>query len=452
MTFLLKTRPKIFYGWWIALSGCAITGVSAGVSFWSFGIFILPIEQEFGWLRAEISIAFSLGWLVQGLLGPFVGRAVDRYGARPLILWGTLATGVCFVLLTTTSSLWQFYLFHMLASFCRSWMFYLPMNVLITKWFVRRRNVALAVFTLGFPIGGVVFIPLLTLIANAAGWRAGYFFCAIVLYIIVLPLALLVLRNSPSEMGLTPDDDSREVISREPVSAVPGVVSSPSDGTIDPPQAGHQDMPPSRALARSWTVKEALRTQAFWLLALGFSVTFLTQISFSVHSIPFFVSKGLAAETAALVVSASTAVVGLLRIPYGFAIDRIHNVRAVMMLLILTQGTALGLLLVSVDPIALCAFIALWGFTGGGMPLMESSLIVRAFGDRNYGAILGTSGLVSTIGTVAGPVLTGMVFDATGGYTSAIIASLAVSLVAFVCFLAFRAPSVGAVREPPRAR
>lgn len=439
MTFLLNTRTNVFYGWWVALSGCAITAVSAGVSFWSFGIFILPIEQEFGWLRAEISVAFSLGWLVQGLLGPFVGRAVDRYGARPLILWGTVATGLCFVLLTTTSSLWQFYLFHMLASFCRSWMFYIPMNVLITKWFVRRRNVALAVFTLGFPIGGVIFIPLLTFIANTGGWRVGYFFCAIVLYIVVLPLALWVLRNNPSEMGLTPDGDSTEHPPLSPVSAVSGHVASPGHSTTE---GSHKDKPPSRALARNWTVKEALRTQAFWLLALGFSLTFLTQISFSVHSIPFFVSKGLAAETAALVVSASTALVGLLRIPYGFAIDRIHNVRAVMMLLILSQGTALGLLLVSVDPIALFAFVLLWGFTGGGMPLMESSLIVRAFGDRNYGAILGTSGLVSTIGTVAGPVLTGMVFDATGGYTSAIVASLAVSLIAFVSFLAFRSPRV----------
>lgn len=434
MSLLVKMKPDLFYGWWIALAGCGITAVSAGVSFWSFGVFLLPIEREFGWLRAEISVAFSAAWFVQGLLGPLVGRGVDRYGARPLILWGTIATGLCFVLLATTASLWQFYLFHVVHAFCRAWMFYLPLNVLITKWFVRRRSVALALFTLGFPIGGVVFVPLLTFIADTVGWRGGYLICGLVLCAVVLPLTLLVLRSSPEEMGLNPDGD--------PDQALLGAdtAGNPASQSIPQARSGGAGGSVFAPLAQSWTVREVLRIRAFWLLALGFSLTFLTQISFSVHSIPFFVSRGLTTEIAAVVVSSSTAVVGLLRIPFGFAIDRISSVRSVMLLLLVTQSLSLGILLVSVDPIFLWAFVLLWGFTGGGMPLMESALIVRAFGDKNYGAILGTEGLVSTVGTVLGPVLTGMVFDITGSYSSALLASLAVSLVAFGAFVAFRPP------------
>ena len=420
----------------MALACSAITAVSGGVSFWSFGVFILPLQEEFGWLRAEIAGAFSISWLVQGLLGPLVGRTVDRIGSKPVVVLGTLATGISFVLLTTTSTLWQFYLFHFLSAVCRTWMFYLPLNVLITKWFVRQRTLALAIFTSGFSVGGVLFVPLLTLIADSVGWRGGYWFCGAALYAVVLPLALGILRSTPSEMHLTPDGDPA------PTGTSPAA-SDPRESSSHSPISTAIERPSLPvASIRHWTVSEALRTRAFWLIAGGLSVMFAVQLSFNVHAIALFVSRGLTTWTAAAVVVAFTAIIGLLRVPFGYFIDRTANARAIILLVTLTQGAAVLLLLLSTGPIALGVFVALWGITGGGLPLLESALIFRTFGDRHYGALLGTSGLVSTGGALLGPVFAGMVFDATGGYDAALLVFFTASLVAFGFFLAFRPPNL----------
>lgn len=419
----LRKQPRFFYGWWIAFSCAAITAISAGVSFWSFGVLILPLEQEFRWMRGEIAGAFSVSWLIAGVIGPVIGRAVDHYGARPLIVWGTLTAGLCFGLLATTQNLWQFFLFHSLLSFCRAWMFYIPLSALITRWFVRRRAIALAIFTSGFAVGGVVFVPLLTFLANTVGWRWTYLFCGAALYTVVLPLGFWILRSRPEDLGLTADGEP------QPPPAVP----SAADPALQTASAPASEIP-------SWTVREAVGSQAFWLLALGFSLTFLTQIAFSVHAIPFFVSRGLSPESGAGVISAATALTGLLRVPFGYVIDRTPSVRAIMLLILGTQGLSFLVLLISVEPLALSGFILFAGFTGGGMPLLESAFIFRIFGDRHYGALLGTLGLVETAGSLLGPVLAGVVFDATGSYSWALIFSLVTTLFAFGCFLAFSPP------------
>ena len=405
----------------MALSCGAIVGTGAGVSFWSFGILILPLEQEFGWLRGELSGAFSLSWLISGVVAPFVGRAVDRYGARPLILGGTLTSGLCFVLLAFTGTLWQFYLFQGLMAFCRAWMFYIPLSTLITRWFVRQRALALAIFTSGFAVGGVFFVPFLTFVVNLVGWCWTYLLCGAILYLVVLPLALWVLRSSPHERGLTPDGDPEFPIVGSAASAV-------RQDVLTAPEPDPRDL----------TVREALRTRAFWFIAVGFALTFFTQISFSVHAIPFFVSRGLTPGASAGVVSASTALVGLLRIPFGLLIDRTPNIRAIVLFAIFTQSLSFSVLLFSVEPLALWSFVLLSGLTGGGMPLLESALIFRTFGDRHYGALLGTVGLVETAGVLVGPIAAGAIYDSSGSYSWAIMLFLVTSLLAFSSFSAFR--------------
>ncbi len=417
---LIQLPSRIFYGWWIALSCAAIIGAAAGVSFWSFGVLILPLEKEFGWPRGEIAGAFSISWMVGGLLSPFVGRAVDHFGARPMILMGTAATGASFLLLTTTQTLWQFYALHVFMVFCRSWMFFIPLSALITRWFVRRRSLALAIFTCGFPVSGVVFVPVLTFLANSFGWRETYIFCGLALWIIVLPLALWVLSSRPQDRGLMPDGDPQ---------VLPVASSQESHHLSAESQPVHQ-----------WTVREALGTRAFWLIAVGFGLTFLAQISFSVHSIPFFVSRGIPPEAAAGLVSASNALVVLLRIPYGSLVDRIPDTRRLALLALSTQFASFSVVLFSVESPALWAFVLFQGLTGSGMPLIESSFVFRTFGDRHYGALLGTLGLVGTAGTLLGPVLAGVIFDTTGSYTPALIMFLGTSVMAFLCFVSFRPP------------
>lgn len=392
------------------------------MSFWAFGVFILPLEREFGWARAEVSGAFSASWLVAGLIGPFVGRAVDRYGARPLMLAGTAASGVSFLALAGVQELWQFYLGQIVMSFCRAWMFYIPMNALVTRWFVRRRSVALALATSGFAVGGMLFVPLLTFLEEAAGWRWGYVFCGGVLYAVVFPLVLWVLRSRPEDLGLLPDGD--------PPRTVPSAADPAFAQPAYPQPTGHQ-----------WSSREALRSRTFWLVALGFSLTFFSNISFTVHAIPFFVSRGLTADIGAGVISATNAVVALVRVPFGLLIDRAPSVRAIMFLAIASQAAAMSVLLVSTEPAALWSFVGFWSVGGGGMPLLEAAFIVRTFGERHYGALLGTMGMVETTGTLIGPVLAGFVFDVTGSYEAAMLMFLGTSAGAFACFAALRPPA-----------
>ncbi|GBD14303.1 Oxalate:formate antiporter [bacterium HR25] len=388
-----------YYGWWIVLVSAGITCLSSAFSFWSFGIYIGPLEEEFGWSRAELSGAVSLMWLVTGLSGPLVGWWVDRRGARSAMLAGAVLQALTFFLLAGVNRLWQFYALYLAGSFFRSSIWPVPLNALLSRWFTWRRPQALGLAHAGFGLGGFIFIPIITYIVEEWGWRQAFLFSGVVQLAYLLPVLLLVVKDGPEAVGQEepPADQRLERLHRQ---------------TVGP----------------SLTLREALRTPTFWLIAVGVGLMQAGMVAFFVHAVPFFRSEGFSPKGAALVVSAITGLYAAVRATAGPFINRVPPPA-------LAVGTsvalALGylLLVTSTTPLALALFVPLWASAQANGPLIDPLLVGYFYGTAHFGVILGALGVIIYVGFAVGPWLAGLLYDVRGSY------DLAFTILA-LCFLA----------------
>ena len=159
--FLVLTgRRHVYYGWWLLAGSVLAMAIGSGVSFWAFGLYVGPLEDQFGWSRAEIAGGFSVGLLVSGLAAPLVGRWIDRYGPRRVILVGAVLTAASYLLLAVTDTLWHWFAFQAINAVFRQLMFFIPFQALVTRWFDRRRGIAVGILATGFSLGGFVIVPM----------------------------------------------------------------------------------------------------------------------------------------------------------------------------------------------------------------------------------------------------------------------------------------------------
>jgi sugar phosphate permease len=380
-------RPGTFYGWWVLAASVVAVALASGVSFWSFGLYIEPLEDDFGWSRAQVAAGFSISLLVSGLSGPLVGRWADVSGPRRVILFGAVLTSASYILLWATSSLWQWYLFLSINGLFRQFMLFIPFQALISRWFDRRRGLAVGILGVGFSLGGFVVVPVMRAVIDEMGWDGSFLFSAVVVAVYFVTISVFVLRNAPSDVGQLPD-------------------GSTASGTG-----------PSGSLEFSGlSLAEAVRTPFFWVIALALMFFFFGMFGMLVHLVPFYESIGVSRSTAAALVSAAAGLGMISRLVQGMYADRFHRMEIGAMGLILALSSALAVVLVYPEPAGIAAFIGLWVIGSGGGPLLEPLLLPRAFGLAHFGAILGTVGVVETIGLISSPTIAGAIYDETGSY------------------------------------
>jgi MFS family permease len=377
-----------FYGWWILAGSVVAMALGSGVSFWSFGLYIEPLETEFGWSRTEVSLGFSVSLLVSGLTGPLVGRWVDARGPRSAIVVGATLTGVTYLLLATTSELWQWYTYQSINAVFRQLMFFIPFQALVSRWFDRRRGIALGILGTGFSLGGFVVVPLMRVVIDAYGWDGSFIFSGIVTVAVLVPMGLLLVRNSPADIGAAVDGE--------------------------PPARDGSHQP--RVLT-GLTLGQAMRTPFFWVLALA----------------------------------TSAAAFGILsRLAFGALADRIPRIEKAAVGLLAFLMAAMTALMLDSGTAGIAAFLVFWVVGSGGGPLLEPLLLPRAFGLAHFGAILGTFAVIETIGLVVSPAIAGAIFDSTGSYDWVLVMLLAAFAgSAVLLYIASRLPlPVTAQLEP----
>ncbi len=169
-------------------------GAALGMAQFAFGVFIIPLEEEFGWTRTQINVSLTLG-VFTGFLAPFAGRLLDRYGARWIMATslGLLAAGL--LLRAVMTELWQFYLFSGLIFLGTPGAAMLPVGRLVSLWFSRTRGRMMGMVTAGNNFGGMVSVPIAAGMIALAGWRWS-FAGAGLLVLVVMVLAVLVIRSS----------------------------------------------------------------------------------------------------------------------------------------------------------------------------------------------------------------------------------------------------------------
>lgn len=413
-------RKKIFYGWWIVLATHIICLLGFGTWLYSFGVFFKPMMIEFGWTRAMTAGAASLRSVEGGVAGPVVGWAVDKYGARVIIIIGAVISGLGFVLMPFVKSLLGFYLIYgILLSIGMSAMLYIPAFTVIAKWFRRRLTLANAVLAAGAGFGGLICAPIVAVLITHYGWRFAFLVMGIAIWVIVIPLALVV-RDSPEEMGLRPDGDP-------PDSEDQGAEGSGLDAKAEPSTA---------AGIIDFTLRQALSSSAFWFISLAFFFQSMAHSVVFVHAVPALTDVGISMEKAAFAIGLLTLVSVVGRLSFGFLGDIITK-RYLFMVSYSLMGTGVLILMNARTMPMVYLFIALFGVGfGGNVPLM-AAIRAEYFGRLALGKIQGFMTPVTMLAGAIGPISAGYLFDTTGTYRLAfLLTGLATFLAAVVMFFA----------------
>jgi len=412
----LSKKPKVFYGYWILSVTFLCACITSGSGVYAFSLFVKPLQVDFNWSRGEIMFAFTLLLLVVGLASPFVGRVVDRYGAREVISIGVLVVGLGFVLLSVMNNLWYFYLGYAVIGGGMAAAGLVPTTAVVSNWFKKRRGTAIGIMAAGIGAGGLTLAPLVGgyLIPNF-GWRASYLAMALLTWILI-PFTFLVIKTKPADMGLYPDGiDASEAVAGTEVSL---------------------------SASRGLTLRMALATSTFWLIAVSFLLHLFSQMGTVQSQVPHLEDIGFSAATAATTLGGIGLGSLIGKFGFGWLCDRIQAKYACSI------GIGLQLagiiVLMNIGPASSLAtiwlYVILFGLGVGGWLPTLSMLISTNFGLASYGAIFGFVTLIREIGTATGPLMAGYMYDAMNTYSWVFIIFLALYAIAMPAVLAVRRP------------
>ncbi|MBM3140386.1 MAG: MFS transporter [Chloroflexi bacterium] len=393
MARLRIERPRLpaFPGWRIVASGAVIQATQSALLMQAFANYSVLLHRELGWSKSMLAAAFSMTRVESGLLGPLQGWALDRFGPRAVMQVGTLVLGIGFLLFSQMQTPVQFFSFYFLMSLGSSLGGFLSITVAIVNWFERRRSTALALSQSGFAIGGLL-TPLVAFALTHAGWRETAFASGVIVMVIGLPFAQLM-HHRPDEVGQHVD----------------GI--SPEQRAVAAERSGVEDTP-----VVSFTAREALRTPAFWLISLGHGSALLVVGTVMLHlSLHLTESLGYTVQQASFVGGALPLMQLVGHVSGGLLGDRVSK-RAIIVACMIGHMLGLLLLAYAVSTWMVIAFVPLHGLAWGGRgPLMQA---IRAdyFGPASYGTIMGFSSMVTMVGMITGPLLAGVLADATGDY------------------------------------
>jgi len=413
----------MFYGWRMVAAGCAMRMLGGGFHLYGFTIFFLPITNELGLSRAATSLVFSLARAEGAIEGPIAGYVIDRYGPRPMMLTGIMLSGIGYMLLATVQSYAAFLAVYLgVISFAFSAGFMHSPMVLANSWFIKRRALAMTLISSSIGIGGTLITPLLAYAVQTWGWRYGAFIAGAGLIVTGIPVALSV-KRSPESIGLVPD-------------GVPYPSRQESAAANDPKNSlasDHADQDD-----REFTLKQALKTAAFWKMILATTTRVAVFNSISVHFVPMMVWRGASEARAA----AMLATMALMSLPSHLFIGWIadHMRKPLLMAICMFIGAgAVAMLAYGEGEWSLWLFTILFTFVEAIFPVGWAT-VGDFYGRKHFATIRGSMSFFYLWGPALGPVITGAVYDRHQSYAPLMAAYIAISLIAGLLYASLREP------------
>ncbi|MBI2872037.1 MAG: MFS transporter [Chloroflexi bacterium] len=402
-------RRRPFYGWIVVGVAFSITLSQLAFHGAVIGVFTRPVTAEFGWSRTAFSAAFSIGTFAAAGVSLLVGPILDRKGARMVLMVSGLVMGLSLVGVSAMQELWQFWLAFSVGRAIALGGSTLACAVAVANWFVRRRGRATALAMAGNKAGGT-FLPAVTqLLISLYSWRLAFLALGMLTAAVVTTLSALFMKRRPEDMGLRPDGD-----------AAPGA----NPGTE---QASRQ----RQKEEVSWGLGEAVHTRALWLLMFASAFVAASQGSVNLHMMANFQDKGLSDVVAVSVVSFFAAVSAVAGLGWGFLVERVHVRVVALMVLAFSVSSMVVAMVAGSLPLALL-FAVLYGLGLGGWVTVGAVIWADYFGRRSLGTIRGFVAPVQLTANAIGPLLAGLIFDITGGYTPAFIMFAVLFSLAFV--------------------
>jgi MFS family permease len=392
------------------VAGAAFFATFGSVVFFNpvLGVFSQLLEEDFGWTRSEVAGAVSLGSLVAGLASPVTGVVLDRWGGRWVIVGAGLVMAACALALSQMDALWQLLLFYAIGRAVAVGAMSPAGFVATANWFIRRRPMVSGIVAVGPRIGMALFPVVVALAIQVSGtWRAGWLALAVIAVAVTVP-SLLFMRRRPEDMGLLPDGD-----------AAPDDL----DGLPAPPAE------------RNFSLREAVRTRAYWLLGGAIALVMFCGGAVNFHQIPHLVDQGLPRTQAALVVTVFSVTGACGAILGGIVAQRLTmrwtqvialSGMSVAVLFLMNAATFGGAMLYAVS----------YGLFFGVEVSLSQVIYADYFGRRSMGTIRGSFQPVQLATNAAGPFAVGVWYDHTGSYDAAFV-SFAVLFVLAALAMAF---------------
>jgi len=402
---------KLFYGWYVALAcGVGLACGLATVLTYTFGIFVLPLQEEFGWTQTEIFTALFLAVIAITFVAPVFGQLVDRLGARRVILVGlVLQAALIASFYYQDNNLLAFYARYIGLAILGVGTTHIAFTRIIALWFDRRRGLALGITLAGVGIGGFVWPILSQWAIENFGWRSAYLVIAATIVTVGCSVMLLIVRDSPQSVGLLPDGDA-------------------TDGSDAA----------SKGTAWGFTLREALITRHFWIMLVTFLLIGVAVTSIQVHLVPLLVARGVSAMQAANALSILAVALIFGRVGAGWLMDRFFAPRVAIAFLL---GPIVAIFMLAAGASGFLAFVAgiLTGLAAGAEVDVTAFLASRYFGLRYFSSIYAWYYSAYSLGAGLGPLLTANAVDRFGGYTQ--ILYLHAALLAIAALLLTRLPA-----------
>ena len=412
---------RFFYGWFIVAILFFISIIDGGFTY-TFSTFLKPLTEDFGWSRAETAGAFSLYLFVAGLVLPLWGWLIDHVGARWVFVLSALIDGIALALLSTVHSLTTFYALYLVLGVGLAGIGPMPVGKVITQWFVAKRGLAMGIALVGTSGGGLVLVPLAGFLIAEYSWRVAYQGLAVLSLGVMLPLVWFFLVETPQEKGLKPLGQD-----------------SPAGDAVEASQKQEQAQD-----ATDWTLRQALSTPTFWLLGLALCLGLMAATAVNTHQVAYLQDAGLSLELASTLAGVTLGMSMGGRFGAGWASEHVPNPHHILAVFLLMQVVGIGFVLgLHVFGFwVLAVFVPLFGLGFGGMVVLWPLTVSHDFGQRSFGTIAGVLGtVILCIGGALGPVIAGAIYDSTGSYDWAFVASIGVLLVG--AGAAFAAPDLG---------
>ena len=397
-------KKTSFYGW-VIVAACTILLATQGGIIYSFSVFFKPMAADFGWSRAAISGVYAAFMISRSVFAVPVGRLADRFGpARATAMCGFI-TGLGLVLTSKVNTLWQFYLvYSLIVGIGLSGVFAIATST-TTRWFVKRRGLALGIVSAGVGIGILTMLPVAEHLIFTFAWSKAYFIIGIVAWVLMITSALFLRRNS-EEMGCH----------------VYGVEAPQRESNADHKQRTN-DIAPEDGI----TLRDAAHTRPFWMLfSIYFLFIFCVQM-IMLHLVNYTTDLGITSRVAATLISVVGAANIVGRLVMGTLSDRIGNINAVFICCIILMTSLLWLIFAK-ELWMFYLFAIVFGFAFGGLVPQMPALMGKFFGLRAETELVGAIYAGSLIGGALGSWMAGQIFDATQSYQVAFIIAVIASL------------------------
>ncbi len=409
----LPFKPPFFYGWFIVFISALTLFFSGPGQTYSVSTFIDSYIIEFGWNRSLVSGMYSLGTLTAGFLMVVMGGLFDRKGHRVMTTIIILALGVACFGMSLVSSLIMLFIGFMLIRLLGQGSMSLSSSILAPQWFITKKGKALSLVSLGGAFSSALLPPLNTWLIQKYGWQFGWQFWAILLWVIMAPVAYFFIRDRPEDVGLWPDNRETRSVSVEENTHIIGEVI--------------------------WTVREAIRTRSFWFLLFCAMVPSAVITGLIFHQVSIMEQMGLSPMIAALVLSS----MALVRLPFVLIAGLIADKVPPRYLIALSEGglsLALIVLLYTTSVSMALIYGILLGVMMGILSIAEGIIWPDYFGRRYLGGIRGITMMIMVIGSAFGPLPFGVAFDRFGGYQQILFISMIFPILGIVIALMANPP------------